>query len=107
MFSVLYVWLWVCIYGQNGWSYEYKLDGVGPILNRPSTDNLLQFVNKQKRDMWHMTCELGHMTCDTWHKTGGGGDPSLKILALMLLQFVSVGELKIFLQRMTQTFNIY
>ena len=103
MFSVLYVWLWVCIYGQNGWSYEYKLDRVGPIVNRPSTDNLHHFVNKPKRDidMWLVSWDTWHVTHDTGQV--GGGDP----LALMLLRFVSVGELKIFLQRMTQTFNIY
>ena len=35
-----------------------KLDRVGPVDNRPSTDKL----QHKKNDMWHKTC-------DTWHKT--------------------------------------
>ena len=38
-----------------------KLDGVGPVDNRPSTDKLHHFVKKKK----YMT----YLTCDTWHMT--------------------------------------
>ena len=55
-----------------------KLDGVGPVDNRPSTDKLHLFVQKKKCDMWHVTCDMWHvtrdiwhMTCDTWHVWGG------------------------------------
>ena len=56
-----------------------KLDGVGPVDNRPSTDKLHHFVHKKKkkksdtwhvtRDMWHVTCDMWHVTRDTWHMT--------------------------------------
>ena len=65
--------------------YSRKLDGVGPIDNRPSTDKHHHFVRKRKkekkkwhvtydtwhvtRDTWHVTCHIWHMTCDTWHMT--------------------------------------
>ena len=39
----------------------YKLDGVGPVDNGPSTDKLHHFVTC---DMWHVTGYTGHMTCD-------------------------------------------
>ena len=58
--------------------YVKKLDGVGPIDNRPSTDNLHHFVQKKKkrkkvtRDMWHVTRDMWHV----W-----GGEHSLKISA--------------------------
>ena len=52
----------------------WKLDGVGPVDNRPSTNKLHQFVQKKqkKHDMWHVTP-------DTWQVWGG--EPSLKISA--------------------------
>ena len=48
-----------------------KLDGLGPIDNRPSTNKLHQFVQKKKKkkkwhDMWHVTCDMWHVT---WHVT--------------------------------------
>ena len=48
-----------------------KLDGVGPVDNRPSTDKLQHFVKKKKKKsgIWHMTCDARHVTCDTWHVT--------------------------------------
>ena len=61
----------------------YKLDGVGLIDNRPSTDKLQHFVNKPKNErkkiyilhvtcyMWHVTCNMRHVTCETWHVVGG------------------------------------
>ena len=53
-----------------------KLDGVGPIDNRPSTvqpnSPMCKKKNKKNSDMWHMTS-------DTWQL--GEGEPSLKISA--------------------------
>ena len=48
-----------------------KLDVVGPIDKRPSTDILHHFVQKkQKKHVTHyMTRDTWHMTCDTWHVT--------------------------------------
>ena len=47
-----------------------KLDGVGPVDNRPSTDKLHHFFwRKKKCDMWHVTCDMWHVTCDMWHVT--------------------------------------
>ena len=47
-----------------------KLDGVGPVDNRPFTDKLHQFVKKKiKCDMWHMTRDTCHLPCDMWHMT--------------------------------------
>ena len=57
-----------------------KLDGVGPVDNRPSTDQLQPFVKKRKEkkgtcvtlhvkyDMWHVTCDTWHVTTDTWRE---------------------------------------
>ena len=39
----------------------YQQNGVGTINNRPSTDKLHHFVQK------NVTCDTWHMTCDTWH----------------------------------------
>ena len=52
-----------------------KLDGVGPVDNRPSTDKLHQIVRKKRRrkkrrkKLWHVTHDMWHVTCDTWHVT--------------------------------------
>ena len=49
-----------------------KLGGVGPIDNRPSTNNLHYFVSpppKKKYYMWQMTCDMWHVTLNTWHIT--------------------------------------
>ena len=54
---------------NKDWNNQYvtKLDGVGPVDNRPSTDKLYQFVWKKKNkltwDMWYVTCDM----------FGGGG----------------------------------
>ena len=41
---------------------QWKLDGVGPIDNRPSTNKLQYFVKKKKKnvtyDTWHVTCDM-------------------------------------------------
>ena len=34
-----------------------KLDGIGPVDNRPSTDKLSQFVHKKKKKKRHVTCD--------------------------------------------------
>ena len=65
--------------------FANQLDGVGPVDNRPSTNNLHHFVKKKKmtcdtwhvtRDKWHVTRDTWHITHDTWHVTcdtfGGG-----------------------------------
>ena len=39
------------------WAYNRKLDGVGPVDNRPSTDKLHHFVKKNKKK--------NKNTCDT------------------------------------------
>ena len=49
-----------------------KLDWVGPVDNRPSTNNLHLFV-KKKCDKWHVTCDTGHVKCDIWQVVEGGG----------------------------------
>ena len=48
---------------------NWKLDGVGPVDNRPSTDYLHQLQKLIKYDSWHMTCDMWHVTCDIWHMT--------------------------------------
>ena len=54
--------------------HSYKLDGVGPVDNRPSTDKLHHFVRKTKqKKTWHVTRDMWHVTCDTWHMTRLGG----------------------------------
>ena len=42
--------------------YSWKLDGVGPVDNRPSTDKFHHYVQKKrkkkKNDMWHVTRDM-------------------------------------------------
>ena len=75
-----------------------KLDRVGPVDNRPSTDKLHHFVKKKKRkkrkkmshvthDTWYMTHDTWHMTCNLWHVTCCGGwtfFQNLRSLALLV-----------------------
>ena len=57
-----------------------KLDGVGPVDTRPSTDKLHHIVKKNKnKKMWHVTRDMWHMT--GYMFGGGGGGHSLKISA--------------------------
>ena len=55
---------------------QSKLDGVGPVDNRPSP-YLRPFIKKKNymwhltRDTWHVTADMWHMTCDIWHMVGG------------------------------------
>ena len=44
-------------------SMTYKLDGVGPVDNRASTDNLHHFV-KRKKYAWHFTHDKWDGKCD-------------------------------------------
>ena len=51
---------------------QVKLDGVGPVDNRPSTDKLQHFVHKEKKKIKqkkNVTCDTWHVTRDTWHET--------------------------------------
>ena len=41
-----------------------KLDGVGHVDNRTSTDKLHQCVKKK---YIYIYCDMWHVTCDTWH----------------------------------------
>ena len=52
-------------------SFSYKIDGVGPIDNRPSTNKLHHCVKKKNVtcDMGHVTHDMWHVTCDMWHMT--------------------------------------
>ena len=51
----------------------YKLDGVGPVDNRPSSNKVHQFVKKKKNvkqmiyEMWHVTRDILHVTRDMRH----------------------------------------
>jgi hypothetical protein len=47
--------------------YVLKLDGVGPVDNRPSTDKLHHFV----REKTTKKQQQKHVTCDMWHVWGG------------------------------------
>ena len=48
----------------------WKLDGVGPVDNRPSPAKLLNFVRKKKKKkLLHVTHDMWDMTHDTWHVT--------------------------------------
>ena len=80
-----------------------KLDGVGPVDNRPSPDKFHHFVKKQKkhgtRDTWHVTPDTWHITHDMWHMVGG--EHSLKISAPQLLQFGIDSVLNILNERIT------
>ena len=67
-----------------------KLDGVGPVDNRPSPNKLHRIVKKKKQnlicDTWHVTCDTWHVTSDMWHMTHdmlhiGEDQHSLKISA--------------------------
>ena len=54
---------------------QWKLDRVGPVDNRPSTDYLHPFVQKAKEekitlDMWHETFDMWNMTHDMCQVTG-------------------------------------
>ena len=58
-----------------------KLDGVGPVDNRPSADKLHRFVRTKKEKEKKVTCDMWHVTRDTGHMICLGGEHSLKISA--------------------------
>ena len=61
--------LYVDIFGCQ---LNHKLDGVGPVDNRPSTHELHHFVQKKKiKKINDVTRDMWHMTRDTWHVWGG------------------------------------
>ena len=73
---------------RDGWIFldydeniKKKLDGVGPVDNRPSTGKLHQFVRRKKKrrrkKLWHVTRDKWHVTHDMFV----GGEHSLKISA--------------------------
>ena len=86
-----------------------KLDGVGPIKNRPSIDELNHFLwkNAQKthvtHGMWHVTRDMWHVTGDMWHVVWG--EHSIKMSAPYLLWFVIYDILKILRKRMNELMN--
>ena len=51
--------------------YCEKLDGVGLVDNRTST-NWLQKNMTHDPGTQHLTCDTWHMICDMWHVTHGG-----------------------------------
>ena len=52
-----------------------ELNRVATVDNRPSTDKIHNFVQKEKKkkmthvtcDMWYVTCGIRHAICDSWH----------------------------------------
>ena len=59
--------------------FSLKLDGVGPIYNRPSTNKLHHFIQKKWHYMWHLTRDMWHVTHET--RLVWWGEHSLKISA--------------------------
>ena len=76
-----------------------KLDGIGPVDNKPSTDKLHHFVQKKwhvTRDMWHVKHDMWHLTHDTFW-----GVHILSKFQLPSLPFVIYDIMKIWRNRMT------
>ena len=46
-----------CLASHSG----YKLDGVGPVENRPSTNFLHHFFPNKEKEKWHITHDKWHM----------------------------------------------
>ena len=57
-----------------------KIDGVGPVNKKPSTNYLHHFVQEKKRKKW----DMWHVTRDSWQV--GGGEPSLLIQLLRFFE---------------------
>ena len=53
-----------------------KLDGVGPMDNRPSINKIYNFVKKERKIKWHLTPDTGHVVV---------GEHSLKVSSLALM----------------------
>ena len=63
---------------------------LGPVDNRPSTDEFHHFVRKRKEKKWHVTHAMWHVTRDTWHVTCLGGwtfSQNVTSLALTVCDF--------------------
>ena len=75
----------------------FKLDGVGPVDNRPSTVKVHHFDERKKTfDTWHVTCDMWHVTCDIWHVTFCGGSSfsqNFSSLARLLMNFLCLPDL--------------
>ena len=90
---------------DNRKNIKKKLDRVGPVENRPSTDWLVPPLYPKKCDMWHQTCDTWnltrdtwHLTCDTWDVTHGGGwtfSQYFSFLALTVWDFWCFEDLKV------------
>ena len=59
-FSILFHIVWKHFHKIN--LFEDKLDVVGTVDNRPSTNKLHHFIQKK----WHVTHDMWHLTSDTW-----------------------------------------
>ena len=82
----------------------FKLDSVGSVDNRPSTDKLQHFVKKNViPDTWHMTHDMWHVKHDMWHMVGG--EHSFKISFPQLLCFGIDSILKFLNKRITYSMN--
>ena len=84
----------------------YELDGVGPVENRPSNDQLHRFVQKTQQKKKHFTPDTWRLTPDTWHVTRDmlhmvGGENTLKMSAPQLLGLWINSVLNIVNKRMT------
>ena len=66
-----------CLLSQESLATNTKLDGVGPVNNRHSTNTLNHFVEKDRKkikeekscDTWHLKPDTWYLTCNTWHMT--------------------------------------
>ena len=64
----------------------FKLDGIGPVDNRPYSNKLHQFVWKNlQKYTWHMTHDMWKVTLDMWHVVGGEQYLKDKSLPLLLI----------------------
>ena len=94
--------------GEHGLRGADKLDGVGPVDNRPSPEKLHHFEKKREKnytwhvtpDTWHLTRDTWHVTYDTWHVTHGGGwtfspnfsSPALMVWDWQYLEYISTNH---------------
>ena len=71
---------------RHGEEMLWKLDGVGPVDNRPSIGKLHHSVQKQNKNN-NKKCDMWHVTHDMWHVTCYGGwtfSQNFSPLALMV-----------------------
>ena len=68
LFIYIFFWIYFIILSPKKY---FKLNGVGPIDNKPSTNKLHLFLKKMCDicDTWHVTCDTLHVTRYKWHKT--------------------------------------